>query len=808
MAEDPRDPRNPRRSVQETLDHLASGFDAFLADERSVRGEYMATTKDLQRSLAMLSQVLSDASVVGSGSAGLGVPINTGKVASARQAVAVAQSQISGAVGGAAIRDTEADQRYRVMDYSLDPLSQKSLGAQTRSTLRERVATRVLMGTQDRVSQMYPEGGTEEWIEGPGGQMLNLAPGISITPAGRYRGAGGRFVSPSDAVVGSVSQDEHASMLRRAWMAGKVGQVAGAYRGGAPVGRALASALPSTALRAAGVAGAVVYGADRALDFVQDQAAINRELQGAYGGDLTDQWGDRVDRWWNRNITGRFSMLGSENYDRLFQGAMDLGLRGDERGNYIEEGAGIMRTGASADQTQRILKMAIDAGQGLDGLAEALRNVSNVARDAGKNASRAREVFIQNFQLGTEFMFSSPSSKQFAEYLTSAQMSMPRQFQDLAMTGTMTNLGVQGAIASRLGMPLFEYQAQTMQDPTLGMRNAEQYMREQLRGWQGGDGLTIPQIVERFMAENPDFDRSRDADLRALGQAIVAGGFPVQLLEMRWRSVGENFTGLDAAVQAGLLFVQGGTVGDRMLEAEQERIAGLRPQGVDSAWYTGNSNTGGITRMHPDAFIDPKNAFQGADLSSLGIDYAEANMGPISDREKLINAALEGISGGRGREGVLRGMLGKQWNPMLGEIADSASITNLGKAKVVVKTADGRKVVSLEEAMRDFQDQILSGEADLIGEGWEESVQGTDSATAFGIPRQVADAVDVTSTTRSIDYGQEYDDAMEEVKRQNADSGGASNVAVTIDMPEDLKRFLIASVDSQYMSPAAPGFGG
>ena len=364
--------------------------------------------------------------------------------------------------------------RRRRLDYDVDPLARtptgefRTLTRQTREGIRESVY-RAAASRAER----YTDPSAVFASDLASRQVEQIRPGLIADPgSGNFLDEEGNIVSAHEAMQPVGSQT---SFTRKALTAQMGLRSLNAWRGGAPIGRSLAAALPGGVLKAAGGIGVAIGAANTVWEGVQSQHEQNRRFQEVYGGGNLEQLDDRASQWFNRNIRGRFSLLGGGNYNALFEQAMGLGLRGGERGDYIDEGAQIMGQGVGREQTGQIMSIAVEAGQSLRGLSDAIKSVNEAAKEAGVSAARARDIFIKNYQASSNLLFGGTGSQRMAASVTAATVGMARQYQDANLMGAYEGDMRQRMLASRMGVSYTEYTGMNLESGgTTGMIASEE----------------------------------------------------------------------------------------------------------------------------------------------------------------------------------------------------------------------------------------------------------------------------------------------------------------------------------------------
>jgi hypothetical protein len=656
---------------------------------------------------------------------------------------------------------------------------------QTREGIRERVYRSAASRAETYVD---PQGMVSDIASR---QVERIRPGLRPDPASEnFLDEAGKVIPRAEAMTPVGSQ----AAVRRRSMISQMGMRSlNAWREGAPIGRSLAAALPDTLLQGAGQAAVVVSAANRVWEGIQDQAAKNREFQSVYAGSNTDQIGNRVDRWVNRNITGRFSMLGGGNYDALYGQGMNLGLQGDTLHGYIREGAQIMGTGANKQQTGEILGIATETGQALNGLSDAIKGVNAAAKDAGINAARAREIFIKNYQASSDIMFGGSASQRMAQAITQAQVGMGRQFQDVDMTGSYSGDMRQRLLASRAGVPYTDFMTQSLNNPNLLMLTSEAEIQSQLGGLRSetqGETRTIGDVVSDYMDSiggpeqfNAQFDQ------RELGEAVRAAGFSPELLAMFLQQNGVTVNDPNDAPAIAAMYFTNQTPGQIGQASDAERMAAVAPGSsfadLNAAMEFTGADSGNI------------DALRQMYVGGLNPNYANAGGNdPMTPEEAGVH---------------------RRRNLITEKFIDPSVRDSLGvdqSTQLRITTSDGqRRVVELQWALQNTPDQIptamiMSGaHDDVIGKTVEEALNlPTGTAAQYGTPVAPIlsqDDLESDEVTTMADWNVQH-------AKDLADSAnsGTGTTHVVLDLTPLARQLLQPVSSGAAYSPGNSGTGG
>lgn len=810
MQRDPHDPRTPMLPMDEQVTQaIAKGFTTVLTDSRAQQTEMISVWKDAARELSQVAAAISgntsgrlavnsfaqDVQVHGGGehrgskaSTAARTPEGRFAAPSLTPAEMAAVSTRASGKAHAMMQDLIADaSRHDVPvmtagdvfgrldhpDAEMEQLSRKDVFVgnsyrispeKTREQLRHRANEAVLRRAETWAYRGVDlQGGGIARI---GDKLMKVAPGVHhVDQGGVARDEAGNALSGALTELGG---GEAASITRRLAMARTLTDVSGAVAEGAPVGQALVGMIPG-GLATLGTAAVAVEGLKKGAEFVQGQMAKSRGIQEYYGGSFGESVGERANQWVNRNITGMFSSLGPEAYDELFKGAMHMGLRGDRRSSYISTGADIMGQGVSADQTQDIMRTALTTGQGLQGLAKAIREVDTAARDAGVSAKDARDAFMKNYEASSDILFGSPgAAKQIAAATTAYGVSFGQSYMGVDFTGQFSE-NQQYANAARVGLSPTQYNQQVRRDPTVNTAISESAMKDRLMNLTSETGQTFQQVVQAFiderLAENRPYNASFEQDNVELGEQLNDAGFRPDVVASILRSGGITVTKNDQALGiAGRMFTTQNQT-NAAIGNQRDRTAALtRGTAIDNSY--GKSGSGS------DPWNQALQASVGIGINSSG-DSTGAKVAPF---------------------------------PVLTELAaqhNALDINAMG-TDVEVETKNGRMVVPLSVAMSMFPDQLQNGSATFMNG----KQKGQTVKSVLGIPDSVSAATPTSSNATALPDaflhagtapgGRAATTLEDYLKRQEAadkkkasESGGESKV--TIDLDPSIKQYFIAT---------------
>ena len=547
---------------------------------------------------------------------------------------------------------------------------------------------------------------------------------------------------------GMADEGEVETFLRSQRRSGIIRNVGGGMLEGRSTGQALIGALPMGAARLVGGAGIAAGLATAGVRAAESQRAQNVEFQQHLGGSNVEGFQERMGQQMFR--MGQMGVMGRQDSQALYQGALqEFGGDREMRGRVQEFGAEMYRElGMSVQETMALVREAASSGNdALLGLTGALESVSEASQEAGVSAQQARESFIRNYGQMSSTV-GGVNAALMAQRRTESDLAMGRDMQDVRTdTSSMEQQVLQ---AQALGMDLSEYQAVRM-DPVEGMMaeaEAEQITQQQvaeqlLSQMRPGAFEAFQQQVQQEATPEGELPHTNNAEAwRRMGQVLVReGGIPLQVIIEAFRTrAGVTLNESDAApylaqVATGQIDPVG--VAEEVMgkaepmdlgDASEEDFAGYRRPDLDEAgdrsvWEVlgdpqlenvlgGREEAQGevaeLQRMVGlDADVDVRQ--QERELwpgfKQLGEwEWSRNLLGARSDEE----VEAENIR----RQFVEDAVEGGEASPVMARFLREVE----GGTQIEVQTAEGPRVVSLEDAVEHFADQIIAGTA-VIAEG-------------------------------------------------------------------------------------------
>jgi hypothetical protein len=555
-------------------------------------------------------------------------------------------------------------------------------------------------GVARNVSEHISEWGTSQ------SQQYNI-----LDAQGKVQSTGFRNVpSGSPELVEGVGE-----MPSAGWRAEAVGGVknfAGSMAEGAGPGEAIASAAPAAGA-ALGVAGIAYTAVNKGLDYAESQRQQNQRFQEVLGGSNTEGFGER---W--RQTAFRYAnrgFVGGATSDAIYKAALDnYGTNRDMRGAYQESALGLVGAGVSGGDATRYLNEAAQAGnKDLFAFADALKAVSDAARDAGVSAKEARDLFAQNYQTTTAYA-GGVAGTAIAQTQTAFSLAAGETGRGIDYSGIDSTLN-RHRQASMLNMDYPTFAAKiatdTVNGPTLAAKGQTLLLQ---KAWQGIDPGAITEaqaMLQQRQRANGGQSLSEDEFNEVAGQIQSRYGIQPAYAIGLLKQVGITNVTEDQAVPQLLRLALDDQFNPALQNAKKERQyygTDARKGGVAAADKAmGSASQGpqakGLSRLMNER-PDPLDPFHSGGLPGLlGIGNHERNW-----------------------RGDLRGEVEQQakkgnYSPIAAELAK-----NYGQfvgSDFKVETKDGARYVNVVDLVKDYQDQLQSDASKITISGGEHSGQ-------------------------------------------------------------------------------------
>lgn len=757
-AQPPDDPGRVNPLQQQLSDSIAAGFAVVLKDVRAIHREMVAAHRDMVRGSEQAARQMDAAARVGRSSGSAAPARHVGREAAEagaalHAAASVPEPPISTARGS------------DVYDNARDVGAlRKRVGSRIASTAQNTLVKPGQGMYQDDSGEWYRQGTVQfnptsgRWHRKDGSfasaeevaahRVVNT-PGFERNAAGRWiNSATGKFAKAGDVRAASTGWGDVANFQNRMRISNTIGAATEAFGSGQPVGRALLSLLPEGLAKGAGYAGLAYSAINKGYEFAQGQYAKNRRYQEYLGGSNTDQFGERISAFTN-NLRGRFSLLGADNYNQLFQGSTEIGERGRTREETIRTGASIMGGGASMEQTMRIIEIARGAGQSLEGLAKSISGVNKVAREAGVSAKEARDVFIQNYRVISSMMglAGGQGAAGAASSIASAVASQGEAYKGTDYTGTY-GTNIQYYLAAKQGMSYPQFALAQTRNPGLYQAAVGSSVQQLLDRLTPQGKRSIRQIVESYLSSRGG-EYVAEVDNAAIFQLILKEGYqPIlirQALERFGISTPDEKTALATAVQ--------------MFTNQSAGARSVASQAATEAKYARPTQTG----------------LAGSKDIRLGATMVEGDGGNKNAASRDLFSAYIKTVDGKNKQARY---------PVVEELLRRTRDGSLSPgAKVLVQTGNGGRVVSLKDAITKFPDQLQNGTATLLDDDLNQSV-----GDYLGLPATVTDATASASASTKTNVGQSEAD-WRKSQSKDSKSSSKSDAKVTIDLTDEVKRF-------------------
>ncbi len=527
----------------------------------------------------------------------------------------------------------------------------------------------------------------------------------------------GQYQRPDGSVVPAAVAAQY---LRRSRILGSVTGALGEMGEGGSLAAGAAKLMPRAAMLAgkfAGVAGLAM----QAGSFAENQRAENMKFQSVMGGSNAAGFVERG----RQRLFGlsQFGGMGGEQGRELYMGVTEAGLRGGSRDRALDFASDAYRRfGMSVQESVALVKIAADQGAtSFSFLTQSLNQVTQAAKNAGVNAQVARAQFTAGVQSNIPVMGLTNAAASAASR-TTANMGYGRAIGSTIDTSGMTGDPQLMMQARMAGVPLNTYLAD-INDPT----NPRKALDMQDKSMSAAAKRLLGPLGERMVADA----------VRAKGGPLTPAEF--EALGRRYQREGGRFNALIGPRMVETLTGVGGLTPANVIPTLMTALAGGSTQGTASgaAAYdkqqaeTGTFQTGG----GPLSGAERARATAGLGLTD-GRGFFEGMTSGARWMEGLENVSRMASIGGyqpTGQETAAKTyMQGVEKTGRAGGISQklASEAGFAGDRRIRVKVAGGgERLVTTQEALKYFRDQVDKGEA-IIESGAD---AGKSLAEAMGM---------------------------------------------------------------------------
>ncbi|MFE0490207.1 hypothetical protein [Streptomyces griseoaurantiacus] len=539
--------------------------------------------------------------------------------------------------------------------------------------------SQAVMGQPRRSTQNVPPPPPPSSAQGPAPAQAP-AQGGGMSPAmgypypfmwgNPYQGAGSSYNGPMPGIYpGPVVAPSHPG--------------SGGGGGGGGAGSWVRSSLPKIGGAIAGpwgaVAGAAIALGSQVPAEVRSQRDKNAYYQSIEGGSNFDGFAERAHEEAYRWTT--FGVLSSEESRKAFKGVTKLGYNSKVEGgpgrqdalNFIYHGK--TRRGETVDESLQQLQVASkNALTNLNDLSNALNEVSDSAGKAGVNSQLARAEFTQLLDTAQKSGYGS-SSIGVASAEQQIKNSYGRSFQDMD-------------VSQRLSM------SHTIMSASASGMSVSDYLTSGVTNKLAADSRLDKSTVQAVMKPGVE-----EWIKQKLSKAGGAGNVPEDTVQGIAEEMLRQFYPNDSfALPPVVSSLSGNKITDPVKAA---------------AWIVQQFNEKGATAALTQNKADlKKTSAINQDISGLGKVFS-----PPQGIDQEVSGRTLGIFGGHASKAV---QAYKKWADGKGGQYDPVVVNLLNKikgddkAKVAVSTKDGKRVVSLEEAIKNHRNELASGKAVIV----------------------------------------------------------------------------------------------
>ncbi|MGW7100388.1 hypothetical protein [Streptomyces sp. NPDC054838] len=474
----------------------------------------------------------------------------------------------------------------------------------------------------------------------------------------------------------------------------------GGWNASTGIGSWARSSLPMLGMRVGGpwgaVAGAALSAATQIPAEIRSQRDKNAYYQSIEGGSNFDGFGERMSEEAYRWST--FGVLSSDEARKAFKGVTKLGYNSKVEGgpgrqdalNFVYHGK--TAYGATVDESLQELQVASKSAlTSFKDLSSALKEVSDSAGKAGVNSQLARAEMTQLLDQAIKGGYGS-SAVGVAELEAKTKASYGRSFQDVDVSGRMSIEHAYMA-SSMAGMSVSDYltsgpTAKGMADQKLDNAAIQGVLKAGVEAWIKDEvakagGNVSEQVATQIGEEliRRFYPNDSPALAQVIGRISGIGGLAQDPVKAATWIV-QQYNGKGAAATAGSMSAQ---------DKEKEKTASAK-NGVRTK--TGELMRAPMNERGPDAGKIPL----GGDLDK---EKTGGFLGIGGDNSDAYNAYQDWHKKNGGQEDpVVYALLNK--------------IHGDDKSKVAITTKDGKKVVSLADAIKRHRNELASGKAVVV----------------------------------------------------------------------------------------------
>lgn len=591
---------------------------------------------------------------------------------------------------------------------------------------------------------------------------------------------------------------------RQAWAS----QMAGGYAAGGTMG----------ALRVAPYAGLAIAAGEKVNDaavWLTEQRAANAPWQQMTGGEnfsvggtassfasllgpehSTDRsgLGQRIQQW-GFGLGQRFSAGGmtGEMADEAFQGATSLGYVGERRGDALDfMSEQYKKFGMTVQESMALLEVsARHANASLGGVASGLESVTKAAVATGQNAQLLRQQYISNYTAALQGG-AGQSAGTLASAFTMAAGGTNRDLAGLNYASVLENPGMMRLIAGTAGVtPGKLYEQLARGDTTQFTENYQKILNRNLLGTMNQTLRDKFQTLVEQMGGNQEVGKSQNAQREIGLQLMGTEGWNIDAARaaLETSSPGSTQDLDDAQVaQAFVTNLVGAGPHAQAEEAKKENQIKPLDEGQQGGWMNSDFLRDRWGKhIEGDGTLDVAGGKAGEFIGGIfGV------VSPTMNRRRAVESNLLAYNEYQDKT--------KSSNPAIEAMLDKFG--DKTDARVQVRTKQGTRVVTVDEAIKHHSDQISSGEAVILGVGEESGKRvGDATGTRVGGFKPGQNGVE-DSTTKDAPVGV----SVEEYKKQNPQqttSGGASGTIVVEPSHELRKLFNFTGTGSVNIQGAA-----
>lgn len=528
-----------------------------------------------------------------------------------------------------------------------------------------------------------------------------------------------------------------------------------------------------------GTAMAVGEVADQALTWTAEQQKQNSYYQSIYGGSklgtgINNRLGEEAFTWSNK-LGALSGGLDEQDARAAYRGVSSLGFQGSQKSNslsFIEDA--YKNLGVDVQTSLKLVQQsASGANSSLAGVSSALNSVGQMAVATSQNANVLYQAFSNNYQTTLAQGFGGQAAS-IAAGLTGASAGQGRDLSTIDYS-KLNDFSMHQRLAQQAGMPFSKLVGQAEIGNTKPYTQALDKLDS---SWTKSILGNMPPAAQGVLASaiakagGASAVANSEGARQSIATQLLNSGINIDMMQSQYQATsGENVQSLNPQAFAELMVSR--YVNPNAVTNSTQKAQDQFNQTPVSDFQKKFGGFGGSGIASPDSYVSSN---WGLNIFDGGAQQKNSVLAAYGDR-----VAQSG-----------------QHDPVIQSLIDKVGATK--ETGIQVQTGNGQKVVSQEDAVRFYADQLAQGSATLVGGQYDgqtvqDLVGGKESN--YSGPNSTGDTTDHGGVT------------VDQWKKDNPTAQSDAQAAtgtVTISMTPQLAQFFqLSTTGSAKYDAAAQG---